>query len=66
MVAESRKESTTAVAPKRSVAVASYPAVPELAELPSYTDALQHPQVYPSINGGLQHSHSATAIPVSI
>eukprot|EP00081_Caenorhabditis_elegans_P015663 NP_495343.1 Ectopic P granules protein 5 [Caenorhabditis elegans] len=63
MVAESRKESTTAVAPKRSVAVASYPAVPELAELPSYTDALQHPQVYPSINGGLQHSHSATAIP---
>lgn len=68
MVADSTREpSPAAVAPKRSLAtVTPYPVVPELAELPSYTAALNHPQVYPAINGGqLQHSHSATALPVS-
>ncbi|EGT35969.1 CBN-EPG-5 protein [Caenorhabditis brenneri] len=64
MVAESTREPTPVVAQKRSIAVAPYPTVPELAELPSYTAALQHSHVYPSVNGGqLQHSHSATALP---
>ncbi|CAI2343668.1 unnamed protein product [Caenorhabditis sp. 36 PRJEB53466] len=64
MVAETTKEPTPVAAPKRSVAVTPYPAVPELSELPSYTAALQHPQIYPVINGRqLQHSHSAAALP---
>ncbi|UMM16866.1 hypothetical protein L5515_013698 [Caenorhabditis briggsae] len=64
MVAESTREPTPVVAPKRSVAVAPYPTVPELAELPSYTAALEHPQVYPAVDGGqLHHSRSAAAIP---
>ena len=66
MVTESTREPAPVVVPKRNVAMAPYPTVPELAELPSYTAALQHPQMYPAVSGGqLQHSHSATAIPVS-
>ncbi|KAF1766342.1 hypothetical protein GCK72_006299 [Caenorhabditis remanei] len=64
MVTESTREPAPVVVPKRNVAMAPYPTVPELAELPSYTAALQHPQMYPAVSGGqLQHSHSATAIP---
>uniref|UniRef100_A0A8R1IEI8 Uncharacterized protein n=1 Tax=Caenorhabditis japonica TaxID=281687 RepID=A0A8R1IEI8_CAEJA len=65
MVSESTNQPSAQVAPKRSVAVAPYPTVPELAELPSYTAALRHPQIYPAINDHrqLQHSHSATTFP---